>query len=73
MGSWFDWSFELHPHNDRTILVERLDRSKGLFAAIMLKLLIQRQMADSIPRGLSKIKVKLEASGAQDSLSDATT
>jgi len=60
MGTWFDWSFELRPQNGGTILVERLDRSKGLFAAVMLKLMIQRQMRKAMPQGLARIKEKFE-------------
>ena len=60
MGTWFDWSFELRPHDGETILVERLDRSKGILASVMLKLVFEKQMRNSIPQGLAKIKETLE-------------
>jgi hypothetical protein len=60
MGTWFDWSCELRPQNGGTILVERLDRSKGLLATVMLKLIIQRQMRKAMPEGLTKIKEQLQ-------------
>ena len=55
MGSWFDWSFEVRIQDSGTLLVQRLDRSHGLVAAVGLKLVFQRQMAKSMPEGLLKI------------------
>ena len=60
VGTWFDWSFEVRPQDTGTILIERLDRSKGLLAEILLKLIFQRQMRRSIPEGLGKIKGRAE-------------
>ena len=56
LGSWYDWSFEVRAHDGGAILVERLDGSHGLPAAVALRLFVRRQMQESMPQGLAKIK-----------------
>lgn len=59
-GSWYDWSFEVLGNDGGALLVERLDGSHGLPAALALKLFVRHQMQASMPQGLSKIKERLE-------------
>jgi uncharacterized protein YndB with AHSA1/START domain len=59
-GSWYDWSFEVRAQDGGAVLVERLDSSHGLPAAIALKLFVRRQMQESMPQGLAKIKKRVE-------------
>lgn len=61
-GMQFDWSFELRPQDSGTLLIERFDPPKGLLATVILKLAAEGATRKAMPRGLARIKEKLEAS-----------
>jgi len=61
LGSWYDWSFEVRAQDGTSILVERLDGSHGLPAAVALRLFVRGQMQASMPQGLAKIKETIES------------
>jgi uncharacterized membrane protein len=64
LGTWLDWSFELRPHDDGTLLTQRLEPKPGLLTAIAMKLFVERQMRRSMPESLARMKAALEAQRA---------
>jgi hypothetical protein len=60
LGSWLDWSFELRPQHDGTVLIERFEPKRSLLTTVLWKLFFERQMRREVPETLEKIRILLE-------------